>query len=84
MSDDDPTSDLSLASTDALIEELMNRHEGVVIVRESVPDAAGEQHDCQFSFSGGVSRAIGMCERMKRHLLRGGWSNTDDDEDEDD
>ena len=78
------TADLSFVTTDQLIEELMDRHDGLVIAREVQSDAKGEQTECFYDFSGGVSRAIGLTERLKRHLLRGGWREQDDTEDDED
>jgi hypothetical protein len=60
--------DLSLVETAALVRELMDRYDGILIVREKERDA--DSCDALFDFAGGTSRAIGMCERMKRRLLK--------------
>ena len=65
MSDDEP--DLSLASTDALIKELSSRYDGLLVVREKF--RTEESCDTLYDFNGGISRAIGMAERIKRRLL---------------
>jgi hypothetical protein len=83
VSDDAP--DLAYVTTEQLIEELMNRHDGLAIAREVSPDVKGETSDCFFDFAGGVSRALGLCERLKHHLISGEYKNqrTDDLEEDD-
>jgi hypothetical protein len=67
----DPTKpDLSLVDTEWMIEEIMNRHHAVLIVREIKPD--DESHDLTYDFSGGVSTCIGLAERVKARLLEYG------------
>lgn len=79
MADDDPKPDLSFVTNEQLINELMDRHVGVIIARESQVDAEGDRYAIVYEFSGGVSRAIGMVERMKKHLLDCEWKNPRDD-----
>lgn len=74
MSDDDPKPDLSFVTTEQLVDELMQRHEGLVVVRENCKDAKGERSECLFDFSGGVSRAIGLSERFKQFALTNNWN----------
>lgn len=76
----DPKPDLSFVTTDQLISELMDRHDGLIVVRESNVDTAGERSDCLFDFSGGVSRALGLAERMRHYLLNRRWNEEDDEE----
>lgn len=59
--------DLSLVSTEALIEELAGRYDGLLVVREKF--RTEESCDTLYDFNGGISRAIGMAERIKARLL---------------
>lgn len=74
----DPKPDLSFVTTEQLVEELCNRHDGIIICRENCTDTKGQRHECMSDFSGGVSRAIGLAERMKWWLLNRGWERSDD------
>lgn len=77
MSEDGP--DLSTVTNDELVQELMDRHAGVVVIRESQLDAKGERNEVLFDFSGGVSRAIGLAERFKNNLLKTEWAEQNED-----
>jgi hypothetical protein len=65
MSDD---ADLSLVGTEALVKELFDRYDGVLIVREK--ERGNGSCDAMYDYAGGTSRAIGMCERIKARLLK--------------
>lgn len=71
---DDAKPDLSFATNEELISELMNRHDGVIVVREKCLDAKGQRSETLFDFEGGVSRALGLVERMRNYLLTTDWS----------
>ena len=60
--------DLSLVSSDAMIEELGRRYDGMLLVRETFRTA--DSCDTMFDYAGGISRCIGMAERAKRRLLK--------------
>jgi hypothetical protein len=64
----DTETNLELVSTEVLIAELMRRHDALLIVREKEPN--GQIQDTLFDMDGGVSRAIGMAERVKAKLMR--------------
>jgi hypothetical protein len=59
---------LELVDTESLIAELMDRHDALVIVREKEP--TGDLQETLFDIDGGVSRAIGMVDRLKAKLMR--------------
>ena len=63
-----PDEDLSLVSSDAMIEELGRRYDGMLLVRETFRTA--DSCDTMFDYAGGISRCIGMAERAKRRLLK--------------
>jgi hypothetical protein len=64
---DEPVN-LELVPTETLIEELMDRHDAMLIVREKEP--TNQEQETLFDIDGGVSRAIGMAERVKAKLMR--------------
>jgi hypothetical protein len=68
MTDGDPTKpDLSLVSTNWIIEELQRRHDALLIVRETA--APSGPTDTFIHFSGGVSRCLGLSARATQRLL---------------
>lgn len=63
MSDD---ADLSLVSTDSLIEELQRRYDGLLVVREKHPTKGSA--DVLYDWHGGISRCIGLAVRAQARL----------------
>jgi TolB-like protein len=68
MSTDDSNNALEFVTTEELIVELMRRHDAIVIARETHTTDA--KNDATFDFSGGLSAALGLVERLKRRLLK--------------
>jgi hypothetical protein len=62
--------DLSLVDTQALLEELFARFDGVLVVRETSPD--GKSNVTHYDYKGGASRCIGLAERAKMRLINMG------------
>jgi hypothetical protein len=62
-----PDVDLSLVESDALVEELSQRYDFVLVVRER--STTNKHNDCLFDYSGGISACIGLAERAKHRLL---------------
>jgi hypothetical protein len=82
MSEEEPKPDLSFVTTEQLITELMERHDGLLVVRESHTDTKGTRSEVLFDFSGGVSRCLGLAERMKHYLLTNNWNAKPEDVEE--
>jgi hypothetical protein len=64
--------DLSLVSTEALIDELFKRYDAVAVIREAT--VTNRTNECLYDFKGGVSTALGMCIRLQdalRDMARG-------------
>lgn len=68
--------DLSTVDRKDLIAELMRRHHAVVVLLEQSLTNTTEKEvgrDCfAHAYSGGVSAAIGMCERFKVAMMHSG------------
>lgn len=62
--------DLSFATVEELYEELKKRHEAIVVILEKPAPTGDSQSETGFYYEGGVSRALGMCCRLKARLLR--------------
>lgn len=63
MTDDD----LSTVTSEAMLEELRRRYDGLLVVREKLRTAG--QSDVIFDYSGGLSRCIGLADRARVRLL---------------
>lgn len=59
--------DLELVGTEDLIREIMKRYDGVLLVLEKDDHPAFAT--CTFNFKGGLSRALGLCERAKDRIM---------------
>lgn len=60
--------DLSLVSTDDLIDEIFRRNDAVIVARTA--QRTNEKSRYCFSYSGSVMAAIGLCEQTKFELLQ--------------
>lgn len=57
--------DLNFVSTEELIKELINRHDGLVIVRNMKNKKRDESGRIIYDYDGGLANAIGMMELAK-------------------
>lgn len=66
MPDSPAEPDLSLVSSDALVEELARRYDHMLLVRESYPteDKALRTYD----YEGGISAVLGLAVLAQRHM----------------
>jgi hypothetical protein len=60
--------DLTLVSTDDLIDEIFRRNDAVLVARTT--KRTNEQSRYAFSYCGSVLAAIGLCEQTKYELLQ--------------